>query len=647
MTNSLELQLQGWNGIKTSLDNLILLTNMTKYSHQNLTLWQFENVGLVTFDEIYCWTDPPTQSKRSKFCIYILHEMAHMWFGNLVTMKWWDDLWLNESFATFISFLCQSQAVGNEYTNSWVEFSIEKGTAFREDQLITTHPVVGDITDTDKAQSHFDGIVYEKGSAILKQMFYFIGEENFSKGLKEYFKIYAWKNTVFDDFVDQMVIALGDKNTFNLKYLCNEWIGKSGLNEIEAEWDSEKGHITEVRVKQRPCLTEHANLQTHMMDILLIYDIGKSEILKNVIINNKEVTVINTNNMKSPKAVILNYNDWSYIKWVVDRESLIFLSNNIYSINSCDLLTRQLFYRSLYDMVKDAKISITKYLDIVNKLLKQETEAVIINTYLRYIISLITYYVPSKFYTEYSSLMFDTVSYLLVRHISNKDITTNLMDILISFATTDEHTKLLMNWLTVEPFVISNGNKITLSNELLNQDIRFSIVSLIFKSLEISNEDKQKILQAEMERDKYSDRSIRVQCKCQAILPHKEYKVKIWNKIINEPNSESLYNMKSYMAGFAPIQQLDLVKEFLADKFFDDAKTLENQEHFYIDAFVGYCSPVFEVEDEKCFEKIDKLAQETQNNSLQRRLYELMDDMRRYAKAQKLFNDCLSKKIAN
>jgi aminopeptidase N len=604
-----------------------------------------ENVGLVTYNELYCWKDAPTQSKRSRFCITVLHELAHMWFGNLVTMKWWDDLWLNESFATFISFLCQAQAVGNEYPISWAQFNTAKGVAYREDQKVTTHPVIGDITDTDKAQSHFDGIVYYKGSSILKQMFYFIGEENFSNGLKEYFKIYAYNNTVFDDFVDQMVIALGEKNTFDLKHLCREWIGKSGLNEVEAEWDSENGKVKEFRVKQKPCLPEHANLQTHMIDILLIYDHDKSEVIKNVMIKNQEVTVIdNIKGTESPKAVVLNYNDWAYLKWTVDEHSLTYLGSNLYNIKSCDLLTRQLYYRSLYDMVRDARISFAQYLDIVNVLLKQETDDEIINTSLRIIMSLITYYVPLKYFKDYSTLMFNLVSFLLHKHSSNKDVTMNLMDILIGFATTDEHTKLLKQWLTDEPHVLVDGNKTTLPKELLSQDNRFSIVTLIHKSTEIPSEEKHQLLEAEIERDKHSDRSIRAKCKCRSILPDKKIKEEVWNKIINEPSSESLYNMRSYMAGFAPIEQLDLVKDFLVDKFFEDAKTVGKQEHFYVDAFVGSCAPIFFVDDENFIEKIDNLAKEIENDSLKRRLLELTDDMRRFAKAQKLIENYLKEK---
>ena len=148
-----------------------------------------ENVGLITLNEYYCWKDKPRQIARENFCNTILHELSHMWFGNMVTMKWWDNLWLNESFATFISHLCMAidPNINKDYHFSWVSFAKSKGRAFSEDQLITTHPVMGEIKNTEQAETMFDCIVYQKGSSLVKQMYYYLGDRIFSKGLKMYF----------------------------------------------------------------------------------------------------------------------------------------------------------------------------------------------------------------------------------------------------------------------------------------------------------------------------------------------------------------------------------------------------------------------------------------------------------------------------
>lgn len=604
-----------------------------------------ENVGLVTYNELYCWKDIPSQQRRSRFCITVLHELAHMWFGNLVTMKWWDDLWLNESFATFISFLCQSQAVGHTYPTAWLTFNSSKGIAYREDQKTTTHPVMGDITDTDKAQSHFDAIVYYKGSSLLKQMFYFIGQDNFSRGLQDYFKKYAWTNTVFDDFVDKMVEAInssGQKANFDLKALSKNWLLKAGLNQVEADWEEDsEGKIKSFNVKQTPCLSQHSNLQVHMIDILLVYE-KENKVLKNILINAEEKTPINDLvGCAGPRAVFLNYNDWGYLKWIIDKRSVDYLKTNLLQ-KIPDTLTRNMFYRSLFDLTRDAKISCPEYLDIILGLIEHETNDDILTTTLRNISGLINNYIPLKFHAYYSTQIFDLVTRILSNNADNKEIVINLLELSIVFAQSDEQMNLLKDWLISGPYVFKDGQKVKIPDELLNQDNRFNIVALLYKSKEMSMDEKTKLLEAEVVRDKNSDRSERARCKCRAALPDKEIKKELWNKFVNEPQSESLYTMKAYMSSFASIDQLDLVEEFIKDRFMDDVLKIGSQEFFYVDAFVMFCGPIYYVNLE-VIEKLEALAEKAKEyDTLRRKLLELADDMRRFLKAQSIAEVYLS-----
>lgn len=596
-----------------------------------------ENVGLVTYNEVYCWKDPPSQQRRARFCITVLHELAHMWFGNLVTMKWWDDLWLNESFATFISFLCQEQAVGEGYPTSWLNFNASKAVAYREDQKSTTHPVMGDITDTDKAQSHFDAIVYYKGSSLLKQMFYFIGQENFSNGLKAYFKKYSWTNTVFDDFVDKMVEALhqgGKPVNFDLKALSMDWIMKAGLNQVEAEWEQDsEGKLTKFNIKQTPTLAQHANLQVHMIDILFFFE-NSTEVYKNVLIQAHEITSLEAAiGQKSPLAVILNYNDWGYLKWAIDNKSLEYLKNNLLE-RVPDTLTRQLFYTSIFNLTRDAKISAPEYLDIILKVLEHETNDDVLTTSLRNVSGTISNYVPLHMYPKYSSKMFELTGKLIANNMNNKEIILNLLELTIVFAHSEEHMNILREWLEKGPYVMKNGERVEIPTNLLNQDNRFSIVAFIHRSRQISLEEKTKLLENEILRDKNSDRSIRAKCKCKAALPDAEIKKELWDTFVNKPESESLYNIKSYMSYFASVDQLDLVREYIDEKFFEDALKVGKQEHFYVDAFVMNCGPGFYVSEETV-KKLEELAEKSKEyDTLHRRLLELADDIRRFYKAQ-------------
>ena len=159
-----------------------------------------ENAGAVTFLEDYVFRSRVTRFVYERRAETVLHEMAHMWFGDLVTMRWWDDLWLNESFATCASVLCQAEAT--EYTEAWTTFAnVEKSWAYRQDQLPSTHPIAADIPDLQAVEVNFDGITYAKGASVLKQLVAYVGLEPFLAGLRGYFTAHAWGNATFDDLL--------------------------------------------------------------------------------------------------------------------------------------------------------------------------------------------------------------------------------------------------------------------------------------------------------------------------------------------------------------------------------------------------------------------------------------------------------------
>jgi len=168
-----------------------------------------ENVGLVTYNDMYVTRGEKfTRVKTENIYNTILHEISHMWFGNLVTMKWWDDLWLNESFANMISYMCMDKAKGLEdITLAWSNFLDEQFWGLATDQRDTSHPIAASCNSTADAEDIFDGISYGKGAAWLRQMIYFFGTKTLKEGLKTYFGKFSFKNTVLDDFVKELAIA--------------------------------------------------------------------------------------------------------------------------------------------------------------------------------------------------------------------------------------------------------------------------------------------------------------------------------------------------------------------------------------------------------------------------------------------------------
>jgi aminopeptidase N len=173
-----------------------------------------ENVGCVTINEDILYIgEPTTLEKRKSAFITVLHELAHHWFGNLVTMKWWNDLWLNESFATYISYLSISQSEDLQYLGSpWDDFVTRKFRGVRDDTLNTTHPIFSEIKNIEMADSTFDGISYDKGASFLKQTHKVMGHNSFKTALHKYFERYQWQNTELKDFVGCLVEAYNEKD---------------------------------------------------------------------------------------------------------------------------------------------------------------------------------------------------------------------------------------------------------------------------------------------------------------------------------------------------------------------------------------------------------------------------------------------------
>ena len=218
-----------------------------------------ENVGCVTYNENYMYRgSTPTLAKLLRFSITNLHELAHMWFGNLVTMKWWNDLWLNESFATFMSFLAmkRSPQLQHYHETCWVTFLQYKFWGVSKDCLSSTHPICCEIVATDQAESLFDGISYGKGSAFLKQWFNILGFETMSAGLHMYFQRYEWSNTTLPDFVSCLVEAYqasGDQSlgpNFDMTQWCDEWLKSSGVNTLEPILELENGQLRSLKIRQ-------------------------------------------------------------------------------------------------------------------------------------------------------------------------------------------------------------------------------------------------------------------------------------------------------------------------------------------------------------------------------------------------------------
>ncbi|MGW1910907.1 aminopeptidase N [Streptomyces sp. NPDC002076] len=339
-----------------------------------------ENAGAVTIRDQYVFRSKVTDAAYEVRAETILHELAHMWFGDLVTMEWWNDLWLNESFATYTSIACQAYAPGSRWPHSWTTFANSMKTwAYRQDQLPSTHPIMADIRDLDDVLVNFDGITYAKGASVLKQLVAYVGQDEFFKGVQAYFKRHAFGNTRLSDLLG----ALEETSGRDLKTWSRKWLETAGINILRPEIATDAdGIITSFAVRQEaPALPAGAKgepvLRPHRIAIGL-YDLdadsGKLVRTERIELDvDGELTAVpQLTGRRRPAVVLLNDDDLSYAKVRLDEESLRTVTEHLGDFQ--ESLPRALCWASAWDMTRDAELATRDYLSLVLSGIAKESD---------------------------------------------------------------------------------------------------------------------------------------------------------------------------------------------------------------------------------------------------------------------------------
>ena len=336
-----------------------------------------ENAGCVTFAENYfVFRSKVTDKEYNWRANVILHEMAHMWFGDLVTMEWWDDLWLNESFAEWASYYTLAKAT--RFTNSWTVFNAErKNWAYRQDQLSSTHPIAVDMVDLEAVKTNFDGITYAKGASVLQQLVSHVGIENFTEGLKKYFAKHAWANTTLKDLLVELEATSGR----DLSSWVETWLKTSGVNTWRPELTIDGDTYSSIAVLQEAPLVPAGSteLRPHRMAVGL-YDIKASsvELRKSVELDVSGASTLVTElaGEKVADLVLLNDRDLSYGKLRFDQRSIATLKSHLGSIK--DPLARALAWSASWDMLRDGELAASDYVPMALTALAGETDVAVV-----------------------------------------------------------------------------------------------------------------------------------------------------------------------------------------------------------------------------------------------------------------------------
>ncbi|MGH2585828.1 MAG: M1 family aminopeptidase, partial [Dehalococcoidia bacterium] len=565
--------------------------------------------GCVVFRDQALTQGTPTELEREWMASTIAHEMAHMWFGDLVTMKWWNDLWLNESFASYMAYLAMVNAT--RFTTAWKDFNTGmKLWALRQDQLVTTHPIAGAVADTDQTFLNFDGITYGKGASVLQQLVATIGLDAFRDGMRRYFRRFEWGNATLRDFLS----ALAEGTGRDLHAWAALWLETPSVNTLAASWEGDGERLTSFELTQT-APPEYPTLRPHHVEIGL----GREEdgrIELDVLpaeIDGAEAAVAGASGRPVPAFVFPNHNDLTFAKVALDARSLDFIRANLERID--DALLRQLLWSSFWSMVRDRQLTSTDYLALVREKLPVETDLELVDSTLAYAAAALSAYVPEDRRGAEAHALFETCRRALGAA-PEGDAQIIWMRALIGAAQNRDDLLHVAR--------LADG-ELSVPGLTVDQQMRWNIAA---KHVAYGLPDADARLATERERDP-SDRGQREALRTEVARPDAETKALHWERILAE-QYDSFKLTESAMAGFNWTVQRELLTPYV-ERFFETVTSVaESRPNEYTQSFVNALFPSYRVE-QATLDRSERLLAETPPSQtvLVRLLKEQNDDLTR------------------
>lgn len=536
----------------------------------NFSAGAMENVAAVTFSERFVKRGAKTRGDRLGLANVILHEMAHMWFGDLVTMKWWDDLWLNESFATYMASLALYEAT--EFKEAWRDFNGEKQWAYWEDQLVTTHPIVGEVHDTATAMSRFDGITYGKGAASMQQLSYYIGPDQFKRGLQIYFDRHAYGNTTLNDFMQ----ALSEGTKKDLNEWNQKWLQTAQLNTLHLSYTCENNQMANFKVSQT-APKEYPTLRPHKFQLGFFTEGPKGRTISRVLavtLDSEEVSVTEANGLPCNTIIAPNYQDYGYFKAELDPKTLSLLKKDLYKIT--DTFQRQQFWSQLWDMLIDGQLSVYQYADLYLNQLNKETDdllltQVIYRIYGRWGMGALDYMPKStekdqKLYSQYLQKTEEWMWKNLLKSKGGSDLQKTWLEAYTKTASTPQAIDRISQLLK---------GKIQLKKLKLDQDRRWA---LIYRLAEFNYPNISTLIDQEFKKDP-TDSGKKWMLTAKAVQPQWENK-KQWIENAISKKGYTDDELKSVLRSLFPSSQESLRKKY-HEQFYTDLKSVMSKETPY------------------------------------------------------------------
>ncbi|WP_199278312.1 aminopeptidase N [Arthrobacter sp. CAN_A2] len=508
-----------------------------------------ENAGAVTFVETYVFRSRVPDATVERRAITILHELAHMWFGDLVTMRWWNDLWLNESFAEFMSTLAAAKAT--EFEQAWTTFAIlEKGWAYRQDQLPSTHPIVARINDLEDVQVNFDGITYAKGASVLKQLVAWVGQEEFMQGVRQYFAKHSWKNTELVDLLSELEAASGR----DLKAWSALWLETAGVNTLRPEFTTDDdGTITSFAILQT-AVEAFPTIRPHRLAVGF-YDHDDDGALVRVHrleldVDGERTEVADLVGRRQPALVLLNDDDLAYAKIRLDPASLRTSVRHVRDFR--DSLPRTLVLASAWDAARDGETPARDYVELVLQNIGAESDSSVVLVLLRQLASTLAFYVTPEDREPMGDAAADSLLDLALAAAAGSDAQLQFTK---AFSA---HARTVPQLDTVEALL--SGEHVP-GGLTVDQDLRWELLT----SLVVGGRAGEQEIDGELAKDSTATGQLAAAA-ARAALPTPEAKAAAWAALVDSADLPNA-TQRSMIGGFTRVHDRSLLEPFVARYF--------------------------------------------------------------------------------
>jgi aminopeptidase N len=507
-------------------------------------LGAMENPGLVTFREEYIYRGKVTQASYERRANVILHEMAHMWFGDLVTMRWWDDLWLKESFADFMG--CFSMVEATRFTNGWITFANNrKAWAYRADQLPSTHPITADIRDLEDAKLNFDGITYAKGASVLKQLVAYAGRDAFLEGARRYFKRHAYGNTELGDLLS----VLEETSGRDMAGWARSWLQTAGVNSLTPQVVyGEDGRVEEVAVVQ-DAPESHPELRPHRVVVALYRLTDEGGLVTyagtGTDVAGPRTVVTELAGAERPDLILVNDQDLTYCKIRLDAASLDTLRAHLGALT--DPMARALCWSALWNMTRDALLPARDFVALVLAHAGRESDIGVLQMLHTWANSALVHYAAPAWRAEGGRLLAEGA--------------------LRELRAAEEGSQHQLTWARFFAQVAAAGEDLALCQALLDgtetvpgldvdQELRWAFLS----PLASHGRADAAVIEAELARDDTASGE-RHAVRCLASRPSAEVKAAGWAAVV-EQDTLSNALVEATISGFAQSGQRELIAPY-------------------------------------------------------------------------------------